>query len=160
MIINATNPETGEKIEIDAPDLSQDELESLIKSYKTVDEIHRYLNNLDISADAKILLSKILNTTMKVGGKIIEIGKKVLEIIIDLAGKYPNTTFGLVAALLVTALVSSIPLFGYLFGLFISPLLIAFGLVAGFSADMKDSSITDAVAEAMQAFSPLKGAKA
>ncbi len=160
MIINATNPETGEKIEIEAPDLSQDELERLIKSYKTVDEIHRYLNNLDISADAKILLSKILSTTMKVGDKIVEIGKKILEIIINLAGKYPNTTFGLVAALLVNALVSSIPLFGQLFGLFIAPLLIAFGLVAGFSADMKNSSITEAVAEAVQAFSPLKGAKA
>ena len=88
---------------------------------------------------------------------VIRIGKKIVEIVLMIASKFPNATFGLVLGLIVGALVASIPLIGGLLGAFVLPIAAAFGLATGYVDDVRDQSLAKKVAEASAMFQPLKG---
>jgi hypothetical protein len=79
-----------------------------------------------------------------------------MEIVIMIASKFPNATFGLVLGLIVGALVTSIPLIGGLLGAFVLPIAAAFGLVTGYMDDLSDQRLANKVAEALAMFQPLK----
>ncbi|NBB40114.1 MULTISPECIES: hypothetical protein [Sphingomonadaceae] len=99
------------------------------------------IERLSISADAKALLNDLLDVVIEVGGRVIAAGRQILAFIFDLVRRFPNTTFGVIVALVVSSLITSIPLLGLILGPLLSPLLLAFGLVAGAIADLKDAPL-------------------
>lgn len=99
------------------------------------------IDRLSVSADAKALLNDLLDVVMDVGGRIIDAGRRILAFIFDLVERFPNTTFGVIVALVVSTLVASIPLLGLVLGPLLAPLLLAFGLAAGAIADLKDAPL-------------------
>ncbi|KQY95036.1 hypothetical protein ASD25_17100 [Brevundimonas sp. Root1423] len=101
-------------------------------------EIVRRIERLHVSADLKALLSTLIETTVVVGGKIVQIGCRVLAYIFDLAKSYPKVTFGVVAALVLSFLISSIPLLGPLLSPVLTPILLIIGLGWGALQDMID----------------------
>lgn len=105
------------------------------------------IERLSISADAKALLNDLLDVVIEVGGRVIAAGRQILAFIFDLVRRFPNTTFGVIVALVVSSLITSIPLLGLILGPLLSPLLLAFGLVAGAIADLKDAPLRARVAD-------------
>ncbi|MGZ0071985.1 hypothetical protein ACT9ST_09800 [Sphingobium limneticum] len=105
------------------------------------------IERLTISADAKALLNDLLDVVVEVGGRVIAAGRQILAFIFDLVQRFPNTTFGVIVALVVSSLITSIPLLGLVLGPLLSPLLIAFGLLAGAIADLKDAPLRARVAD-------------
>jgi hypothetical protein len=101
--------------------------------------IQRQIERLDAPADVKATLSALVDKTIDVGGKIIDFGARVLAFIFDLAKSYPNLTIGLVAALVMSYLVSSIPLFGPMLSPLLTPLLLIVGVGIGALNDMTDA---------------------
>jgi hypothetical protein len=99
------------------------------------------IDRLSVSADAKALLNDLLEMAIDVGGRIIDVGRRILAFIFDLVERFPNTTFGVIVALVVSTLIASIPLLGLVLGPLLSPLLLAFGLAAGAIADLKDAPL-------------------
>lgn len=109
-------------------------------------KIRDLLDRLEMSADAKALVIDIAGVTIKVGEKLVAIGRKIISFALGLAQQYPNTVFGLVIGLILGTLISSVPLVGWLLGPFLSPLLLALGLSFGAVADFTTVSIRSRIA--------------
>ena len=147
---------TGKTIELEIPDENLEALHTLAQDRVSDSKLQSYIDNLDLPADAKVLIASILKTAVRVGEMVIRIGKKIVEIVIMIASKFPNATFGLVLGLIVGALVTSIPLIGGLLGAFVLPIAAAFGLVTGYMDDLSDQRLANKVAEALAMFQSLK----
>jgi hypothetical protein len=103
------------------------------------------IDRLSISADAKALLMDVARLTYTAGQVVLNIGRKIVSLAFDIAQRFPKTTFGAVIAVIVTALIASIPFLGAVLTPVVGPLLLAFGLTAGALNDMRDSGWTTRV---------------
>ncbi|NIJ17517.1 hypothetical protein [Sphingobium vermicomposti] len=108
-------------------------------------ELARQLDRVAMSADAKVLMGKLLETTMEVAGKIIEVGRRIMAFVLELFRRFPNTTFGAAIGLTLSFLISSIPLAGLVLGPLLGPILMAFTIGNGAFADMKNSAVSKQV---------------
>lgn len=104
----------------------------------SLQDIRNRIEALSISADAKAILIDVADTSIDVGGKIIQAGRKILSFIFDLARRFPNTTFAAIAAYVFTALLASVPLLGPVLAAIIGPLVLALGIGAGALTDLKE----------------------
>lgn len=147
---------------IDVEGLNEDNLSYLTKENATDEQIKDMLQRLPfkLSAEAKLAIFNILQFSVKIGNSIVRIGKKILEIVLMIASKYPNTTFGLIIAAMLTLLISLIPVLGGLLASFLGPIIAIFGLTVGFFKDLKNSNPTLVVdiEKASDIFSPLRQA--
>lgn len=157
MRVNAKHPETGETIFVDLTDSQISSLGELTEIRTTRGQIDSHIDNLNISADAKLLVSSVLDVSINVGTQIIKIGQKIVEFVLAITSKFPNTTFGLIFGLLLGALVSAIPLIGGLFGPLVLPLAAAFGLATGYMDDLKDKRLEDKLKNVVATFAPING---
>lgn len=158
MKAEALNPETGEQVSVELSDEQVSQLDDLGEDRVSEAKILSYIDNLDISADAKAIISSIMRTTIRIGQVLINIGRRIIEIVLVLSSKFPNTTFGLILGIIIALLVGSIPIIGAIFGSLLMPISIAFGLVAGYMDDRRDQALDRKIQEAASMFSPLKGA--
>ena len=153
----AEDTRTGDKISIDISDNDYEEIKSLAEDKISDSKLMSYIDNLDISADAKALIASFLKTAIKVGELVVKIGKRIVEIVVMISAKFPNATFGMVLGLLVGVLVASIPILGAVLGSFAVPIAAVFGLARGYAEDLQDQSLRRKIAEASTMFDPLKG---
>ena len=159
MKAEAINPVTGDSIFVELLDERLSEIESLQRERISDGRLFSYIDQLNISADAKALIETILRSTIRVGKAVIKIGKRIIEVVLSIVSKFPNVTFGLVLGLVVYALVASIPIIGALFGGLLGPIAVLFGLVHGYFEDVKDRNLERKIMEASDHFSALRGAK-
>lgn len=157
MIIKALHPDTGEAISLEVPLLNEQDLNSLAEEQAPRDRILRMLENLDLNAETKLFLSKLLDYSITVGGVLVRLGKKILEIALFVASKLPLLTFWTVLAAVFAFLISQIPVLGAVLGAFLSPVLIFAGLVKGFYEELASNNPTlrDLLQSAAESFKPL-----
>ena len=98
------------------------------------------IDRMTLSADAKALLMDIAALTIKIGERVVAIGRKIVSFALGLVKKFPNTTFGIVIALVLGALVASafggIPLVGAALAAKLKAILLIFGIARGAVADI------------------------
>lgn len=157
MIVEAVHPETGERYWIDIPSLRTEDLNQMTQEYASDEALKGHIEKLPVSAEIKAFLFKLSKFTIKVGETLLKFGKKVLEIALMLARKYPNATLGLVLGALLTFLISTVPLVGSILSSFLGTLLMLFGLAKGLWDDLKKTSpqLVAAVVESGEVFKPL-----
>jgi hypothetical protein len=102
-----------------------------------IDRIER----LNMPADAKVLLARMIDVTAETAGRLVEVGRRVIAFAFELVKSFPNTTFGTIIALLLSAIVGSVPIIGGLLAAFVAPWLLIFGISAGALADIKDGAL-------------------
>jgi hypothetical protein len=112
-----------------------------LEDLPTKHQIHKWLENQNLSADAKAIIAKLVDTTIAVGGKVIAIGRKVLSSVGRLMQQFPNTSFGLVVGSALAFLIGSIPVVGWVLGPLLSPLLLAFGIGMGALNDFRSAKL-------------------
>lgn len=120
-----------------APPAPISELGEAIKNSPALDVIRKQVNNLPISADAKALVMKIAQVSVRVGERMIRIGRLILGFVLDLANRYPNTAFALILTIVVTTLIGFIPWVGPFLAGFFGPLLGVLTLIVGGISDMR-----------------------
>ena len=103
--------------------------------------ISRRIERLNVSADMKVVLSSLVDATIDVGGKLIDVGARVIAFVFELAKAYPGVAFGVVAALVLSYLISSIPVIGPLLSPFLTPLLLIIGIGSGALNDLLDGGM-------------------
>ena len=103
--------------------------------------LKRRIESLDAPADIKLLLDNLLDATILISGKIVQIGSRILEAIFDFAKAYPGTALGVLAALIMAYLVSSIPVLGPVLSPLLTPLLLILGIGLGALSDLTDPSM-------------------
>lgn len=136
----AIHPDTGETVVLDIPTLTDEQIRNMAREYSTDKQLQSKLDNLPLNAEAKAFLAKFLKITLKVGGVIVKIGKKLLEIAIFLITKQKHLTFWTVLAAVITFVVTMIPLIGPILGGFLGPIIMFGGLAQGFYEQIKSSN--------------------
>ncbi|PWE20414.1 hypothetical protein DF188_08060 [Aliarcobacter skirrowii] len=124
--------------------ISDEELKSLEKINEEVltsDKIKSYIDNMNILPELKVFLFGLIDATFKIGNAIYNIGKKIVEIIIFLCNKFPNTARGILIGFIIGSLITMIPLIGWLLGGFILPATTAIGGIFGAINDLKDDGV-------------------
>lgn len=135
----------------DARLLDDDAIAELSTCEFTRKQVRRVIDNLSVSADAKVWLHSILEKSIVVvtaaGNIVIWIGRKILDIVLFLLREFPNATFGVIFGLVVGHLIGLIPIIGFLMGPLVGATLAAFGLLQGVAQDMRDQDIRRRVVE-------------
>lgn len=103
----------------------------------TLDRIDR----LAVSADAKVLLARLLDATATVAGRVVEIGRRILSFVMDTVRLFPNTTFGVIIGYVMMLLIGSMAALGALLGPMLGPLLVALGMGIGAVIDVQDGAL-------------------
>lgn len=98
-----------------------------------------------LSADVKALLSDLAKLTVRIGSKVLAIGRKVLSVVFDLIKAFPTVTLGILAALVITSLIASIPLFGGALAAVLSSLLLVMGVSAGAIKDFLSDKLGERI---------------
>ena len=91
------------------------------------------------------------------GDKLIFVGKSIVKIALFLFQKFPLAGLGMILGCLIGAIISSIPILGFLFGAFVGPVATAFGLAVGAWQDFKDIELDRKIREAVTLYEPLQG---
>ena len=147
MQAEAVNPETGERF---AFEISPEELEQLVRDVRprlSKKKLERQIDKLAISADAKVRLALFMRVTVKIGNAVLNIGRRILEIVFDLVKRYPNFTFAVVMYLVGSLLAIFVPALVPILG----PLLKAMELVFALVKDYLERRKNDAASKAEQA---------
>jgi len=158
MKITAINPETGAEFQAESKSITS-EFISMMANFEMTDEsIKRMIDNLDVSADAKLLLYKFSKATIKAGEYVLKIGRKIIDVICTVFKEYRHASFGMVFGAIAGLLISSIPIIGWVLGPIVTPILTVFGMLGGLYEDMKDKQLERKITEITAKFTPLKTA--
>lgn len=104
-------------------------------------ELRDQIERLAIPADAKAVLDGLAGVTVRVGSTLIHAGRHILVFILEAVRMFPHTTFGLIAASVISMLIAAVPFLGVVLAPMLTPLLLAFGLAAGALADLRDGAL-------------------
>lgn len=123
--------------------------------------IQDLLERTSLSADCKAVILDLANFTLKIGERVVALGRKILTFALELIRTFPNTTFGVALALILYVLcagaVGGIPLVGAAIAGFLKAVLFVFGIAAGGFADMRGGEIGTSVNAFVEGLSPLAG---
>ena len=157
MKIEAQDFDSGRKFMAEAPELDKDAINDFFDAFRLSEkDIKSWIDDLDVSADAKAILYKIGQTNIRGGRIVIKIGRKILEVVCFLLREFPKATFGLIFGAVVGFLVTSIPVIGFAIGPLFKALAMACGLVFGFIEDVNDMRMRRNIMEAMMSFETLR----
>ena len=155
MKTHGKNPNTGDEYEVDVQVVDAEFVKSMSDFYMTEEDVKRFIDNLNVSADTKALLYKFTQSTIRAGKFILRIGRKIIDFIMILHREFPNATFGMLFGAIAGFLVGTIPVIGAALGAVFTPIAIAIGLVGGLAQDIKDKELARRIAEVNAGFSPL-----
>jgi len=110
------------------------------------------IERTQLSADLKAILSDLVKVTVKVGSKILAIGRKILTFVLDLVKTFPAIAMGAIAALVITAVVGAIPIFGTAIAAFLGPILLALGITAGALKDFTNDKLNERITALVDSF--------
>ena len=154
------NDASGAEFSGDAQHLDEDAIQNLNTCEFTRDQVRKFIENLNVSADAKIRLHSILEKSIAVvtaaGKIIIWLGRKILDIVLFLMREFPNAAFGVVFGIVVSYLIGLIPIIGFIIAPFLGVILAAFGLIQGVAQDLREKDIKLRVVEICRQFHTLK----
>lgn len=116
-----------------------DSLARELNSAPPTRKIRQMLERTDLPADVKALLFELADITVTVGGKILAIGRKLLDFALSLLRAFPGIALGIIVAYVLAGVIDGIPLLGKLLRPIMGPLLLAMGIAMGalkdFTAD-------------------------
>ena len=113
------------------------------------------IERTNLSADMKALLSDLAKVTVKVGQKVHSIGRKILTVVFDLIKAFPTITLGVIAALVITALLGSIPFLGGALAGLLSSILLILGISAGALQDFSNPNLSERIDKLLASLSGL-----
>ena len=119
-------------------------------------KIVQLIERTNLSADMKALLSDLARLTIKIGGKILAIGRKILTFIFDVVKLLPGITLGVLAAIVISSIIGAIPIIGAVLAAFLSPILLAAGISLGALKDMTNDKLGEKLDKLIGSFSLLK----
>lgn len=149
MIVEMTNPETKKLLAVEVEGVDLDALKEQFKLNFSAAEFRRIIDNLDIPAEAKALLTELLNFTIKAGTVVLEVGKKIIEIIKALTSHFPNITAGMIIGVTLSILVSCIPILGPLLSWICTPLFLLLGVGIGILKEYENTDLGKALNDVM-----------
>ena len=138
MQVHALDPESGRTFSGEAHGLDEDTINGFFNTFDVSEEaLRKWIGRLPFSADAKAMLFKIASTTIRAGGLVIKIGRKILETVFALAKAHPMATIGLIIGAVLGSLVAAIPIIGFVIGPGVKALMMLIGAAWGAREDVR-----------------------
>ena len=137
-------------------DISLNQIAAEFSDAPTLRALQARVERLNISADGKSLLMDLAKLTVTVGSKLIAFGRKVLSVVFNLVERFQNVAFGIVIALVLSAVLASIPLLGPTISALLTPILLALGIARGAVQDFRNATLQseiDALSQKMAVMS-------
>ncbi|MFC1513453.1 hypothetical protein ACFL5P_00415 [candidate division KSB1 bacterium] len=159
MKIEIYDPHKKQTFHADANDEDIKKVMDIFDDKSDEETIVSHIDNFNISADAKAMLYSLKDISIKIGGKILYVGKKVIEFIVLFIKKFPNLTVATIIGLVISQLISSIFIIGTLLGPILNPLILALGLSIGFYSDIKNQELSKSINQMIAFFKPLNNMK-
>lgn len=119
------------------------------------DQVRNQIDRMPISADTKAMLYQFSKATVTAGRAIIKIGRKLIDIIFALLRQFPNLSFGVIFGLLMSALITAIPVIGAVLGSLFAPILFGLGVAIGSWEDFKSGAMGARIDLVLREFEPL-----
>ncbi|MDV7141750.1 hypothetical protein R3X27_03545 [Tropicimonas sp. TH_r6] len=114
----------------------------VIQTAPTLRKIKSYLDNTALSADMKALLYDVAKVTVKIGERVVAIGRYVLSLASALMEKYPSmllaAAVGLVLVTLTGGVLGSVPVFGAI-AVYLSKIAALIGVAKGYFEDLRQN---------------------
>lgn len=151
--IETVDPKTGKIIKLEIPEKDFIEMQSAAAQCRPImsrDALHKFIDGLNVSIEIKVLLIKLLDHAINLAGVIFLVGRKIIEMLVYFAKKFPNMVMGMIVGAVLGAIFSSIPILGWLLGGVVTPILILLGAGLGIWQDMKEKSLRDSILEATE----------
>lgn len=95
------------------------------------------------------MLVELLGFSIKVGTAVLEVGKKIIEVVKALVKNFPHITAGFIIAATMSVLVSCIPFLGPLLSWFCTPFFLLVGVGAGVLKEVEHTDLGKALNEVM-----------
>ena len=156
MKVEAVNPKTGATISSNVPEEQAAALQELGKERIGEKKLRSYLDGLGLSEDNKVIINELSDVALTVGGQSIKLGRRIVDIAVVLQIQFPRATFGLIVGLVVSILITAIPILGSVLGGIITPIAVAAGVGLGFVADIQNNKLYRKITDATALFDPLK----
>ena len=118
--------------------------------------MHRWIDNLEVSADAKAIISSVMDATLKIGEFVVRIGKKIVEILFETMRRYPNTMCGIALSAILALAASTIPVLGTILAPLGAAIMLVFGVADGFMDDVNNHAVLRTVRQEIRILDPLK----
>ncbi|NIZ61968.1 hypothetical protein DL239_13385 [Sedimentitalea sp. CY04] len=128
---------------------------SAIQSSSPLTKIRKMIDNTNLSADMKALLYDIAKITIKVGETIIAVGRRVLDLSMMLVSKFPHTTLGVIVAVVLMTVTSSVLAWAPLLAVALNKLLLILGFTAGAVEDIRQNAMREAMERIALQWAPL-----
>lgn len=141
--------------------MSENLLESAIKEANSAlptRKLNQLIERTNLSADMKALLIDVASITAKVAGTVITIGRKILTVVLDLVKVFPSVTLGVIAALVISALIAAIPLVGGLLASALSSILLLVGVGKGALQDLSSPALDERITSFVNSLAALREA--
>lgn len=159
MRINAQDQDSGQMFSGEANQLNRLDIDQFFNLFdRTKASLDRWIDRLNLAADAKALLSRIADITLRAGEFVIKVGRKILETIVGLISKFPKAAIGLIIGAAIGHLIALVPILGFLLGPIVTPLAMALGLALGLREDIRDAALKRAIREHCVSFEKLRTA--
>ena len=148
---------------VDAEPKTFDEALELVQGSLTLRQIKTYIDNTHFSADVKAMLYDIAKFTVKIGEKVISIGRYIFSLATEIAKRFPNLVWATIVALIVAALLSSTlgaitikgkAIFAGLAAV-LSKLIVAIGVTKGFLDDLRNNAAKSEIDHIVSQFETL-----
>ncbi len=146
MIVKGVDPKTGKEADLELPGTEESFFQTIGDLDLSDAAVKRMISRLNISADAKSLLYSLSKATIRVGDRVLKMGRKLLDYVCHLAMQFPNTAFGVILAGVAGTLFSAIPGLGVLLGPIVAPILMLIGFVGGAVLDFQDKMLARKIA--------------
>jgi hypothetical protein len=151
MNVEMTHPETKQLLVIEVSDVDTEALKEKFKLNFSEAEFKRIIDNLNIPAEAKVLLAELLDFSIKVGTVVLDIGKKIIEVVKALVKNFPHIAAGVIIAVTLSLLVSAIPFLGPPLSFLLTPLFLLVGVGTGILKDYEKTDLGKALKEVIDA---------
>lgn len=131
--------------------------EEVLKFKEEIDErvkddtLKKFIDNLNISSDFKIILRNIYESVIKIGNFVIRIGKKIVDMLMFFIEKYPLCSLGVILIAILNPIIASHSIFNILFGWILTPLTNLSIIGIAFSGDII-TAISGNVTDIFKAF--------
>ena len=155
MKVEAVNPETGKKV---AAELSSEQ-EALLRGLDggvSDSGLDAYIERLKLSPQYQAVVSRLKKLSVAGGGKTFQVGKRIVEIAVALQAQFPYATFGVMLGLVISLVVTAIPVLGTLIAGVVTPVAVGLGFAIGITADIQDKALYKKISSATARFNPYR----
>jgi hypothetical protein len=106
-------------------------------------ELTRRLDQLDIPADGKVALAQLVEQTIVIGDRTLQVGRRILAFAFECLRQFPYMTFCSIVAIAISTILGGVPVLGWLLQHFVGPLVLAGGVYIGAKFELDDGAMRD-----------------